>query len=134
MPNNHVTILSSSARGSGAPNSNMITNHGAKGGIFWLEVTAVAGTSPTLDVKLQGYDQDGADWVDLGDNVAGTGAYAFAQKTGANKDQLTIYPGLTASSNAVCSGVLPNQLRAVGTVGGSSTPTVTYTLGVDLIE
>ena len=134
MPNNHVTILSSSARGSGATNSNMITNHSAKGGIFWLEVTAVSGSSPTLDVKLQGYDQDGADWVDLGDNVAGTGAYAFAQKTAASKDQLTIYPGLTASSNAVCSGVLPNQLRAVGTVGGSSTPTVTYTLGVDFID
>ena len=130
----HETLFSSSARGSGATNSNMITNHCGKGGIFWLEVTAVSGSSPTLDVKLQGYDQDGGDWVDLGDNVAGTGAYAFAQKTGASKDQLTIYPGLTASGNAVCSGILPNQFRAVGTVGGSSTTTVTYTLGVDLID
>ena len=134
MPNNHVTILSSSARGSGATNSNMITNHSAKGGIFWLEITAVSGTSPTLDVKLQGYDADGDDWVDLGDNVVGTGAYAFAQKTGASSDELTIYTGLTASSNEVCSGILPNQFRAVGTVGGSSTPTVTYTLGVDLLD
>jgi hypothetical protein len=112
----------------------MITNHGAKGGIFWLEVTAVSGSSPTLDVKLQGYDPDGANWVDLGDNVAGTGAYAFAQKTGASSDELTVYPGLTASSNAVCTGILPNQFRAVATVGGSSTPTVTFTLGVDLID
>ena len=134
MPNNHVTIFSSSARGSGANNSNTITNHNSKGGMFWLEVTAVSGTSPTLDVKLQGYDQDGADWVDLDDNVAGTGAYAFAQKTGASKDQLTVYPGLTASGNAVCTGILPNQFRAVATVGGSSTPTVTFTLGVDLID
>ena len=132
--NSHVTIFSSSARGSGATNSNMITNHSAKGGIFWLEVTAVSGSSPTLDVKIQGYDPDGDDWVDLGNNVAGTGAYAFAQKTGAGQDQLTVYPGLTASGNAVCSGILPNQIRAVGTVGGSSTPTVTYTLGVDFIE
>ena len=132
--NSHVTIFTSSARGSGATNSNMITNHCGKGGIFWLEVTAVSGSSPTLDVKLQGYDADGDDWIDLGDNVAGTGAYAFAQKTGANKDQLTIYPGLTESGNAVGAGVLPNQIRAVGTVGGSSTPTVTYSLGVDFID
>ena len=132
--NSHVTIFSSAARGSGANNSKMITTHCSKGGMFWLEVTAVSVTSPTLDVKLQGYDQDGADWVDLGDNVAGTGAYALAQKTAASKDQLTVYPGLTASGNAVCSGILPNQIRAVATVGGSSTPTVTFTLGVDFIE
>jgi len=130
----HETLFSSSARGSGATNSSMITNHGAKGGIFWLEITAVSGSSPTLDVKLQGYDQDGANWVDLGDNVAGTGAYAFAQKTGASSDELTVYPGLTASSNAVCTGILPNQFRAVATVGGSSTPTVTFSLGVDFID
>ena len=132
--NSHVTVFSSSARGSGANNSNSIINHCAKGGIFWLDVTAVSGTSPTLDVKIQGYDQTGGDWVDLGDNVAGTGAYAFAQKTGAGQDQLTIYPGLTASGNAVCNGILPQQLRAVGTVGGSSTPTVTFTLSVDFIQ
>ena len=137
MPNSHVTIFSSSARGAGANNSNTITTHTSKGGIFWLEITAKSGTSPTLDVKLQGYDQDGGDWVDLGDNVAGTGAYAFSQKSSISepvRDQLTVYPGLTASGNAVCSGILPNQFRAVATVGGSSTPTVTFTLGVDLID
>ena len=132
--NSHYTILSSSARGSGATNSNPVTNHGAKGAIFWLDITAVSGSSPTLDVKIQGYDQTGGDWIDLGDNVAGTGAYAFAQKTGTGQAQLTVYPGLTASSNAVCTGIIPQQIRAVGTVGGSSTPTVTYTLSVDFIE
>lgn len=137
LMNQHVTIFASGAKGSGANNSNPVTNHSGKGGIFWLEITAKSGTSPTLDVKLQGYDQDGGDWVDLGDNVAGTGAYAFSQKSSISepvRDQLTVYPGLTASGNAVCSGILPNQFRAVATVGGSSTPTVTFTLGVDLID
>ena len=134
MPNSHVTIFSTAAYASGANNSKMITNHTAKGGMFWLEVTAVSGTSPTLNVKLQGYDQDGANWVDLDANVAGNAAYAFAEKTGASSDELTIYPGLTASANAVCTGILPNQFRAVATVGGSSTPTVTITLGVDLLD
>ena len=132
--NQHVTIFSSSARGSGANNSNGATNHCGKGAIFWLDITAVSGTSPTLDVKIQGYDQTGGDWVDLGDNIAGTGAYAFAQKSSTGQDQLTVYPGLTASGNAVCNGKIPNRIRAVATVGGSATPTVTFSLSVDFLD
>ena len=132
--NAHATIFSSSAKSSGANNSNPVTNHSGIGAKFWLDITAVSGTSPTLDLKIQGYDQTGGDWIDLADNVAGTGAYAFAQKTGTGQDQLTVYPGLTASGNAVCTGIIPNQIRAVGTVGGSSTPTVTFSLSVDFLD
>lgn len=132
--NQHVTIFASGAKGSGANNSNPVTNHSGKGAMFWLDITAVSGTSPTLDVKIQGYDQTGGDWIDLAANVAGNAAYAFAQKTGAGQDQLTVYPGLTASANAVCTGIIPNQIRAVATVGGSSTPTVTFSLSVDFID
>jgi len=134
LMNQHVTIFASGAKGSGANNSNPVTNHSGKGAMFWLDITAVSGTSPTLDVKIQGYDQTGGDWIDLAANVAGNAAYAFAQKTGAGQDQLAVYPGLTASANAVCTGIIPNQIRAVATVGGSSTPTVTFSLSVDFID
>ena len=113
-------------------NSSPVMTGRHKGGIFWLK--AIVSTGDTVDVTIEGYDKIQGAWTALGTGVGGSGAYAFAQKTAASKDQLTIYPGLTASSNAVCSGILPNQFRAVGTVGGSSTPTVTYTLGVDLLD
>ena len=135
MGNMSQTMLSSSLRAAGAHTSTVITNHSARGGIFYLDITAEGGTA-TLDIKLQGLDQISGDWFDLGNNVMGTGAYAFAQATGVTTGPtvLTVYPGLTASGNAVCSGILPAIFRAHATVAGSSTPTFTFSLGVDLIE
>ena len=135
MTNLRETMFSSSLRAAGTHTSNIITNHSAKGGIFYLDITAEGGTAP-LDVKLQVIDSISGDWTDLGNNVAGTGAYAFAQASGVTTGPtiLTVYPGLTASGNAVCSGILPIQFRAHATVAGSSTPTFTFSLGVDLIE
>ena len=129
------TMFSSSLRAAGAHTSSFITTHGAKGGIFYLDITAEGGTA-TLDVKIQGLDQISGDWFDLADNVVGTGAYVFAQASAVTTGPtvLAVYPGLTASSNAVCTGVLPEVFRAHATVAGSSTPTMTFSLGVDLID
>ena len=134
MANQREIMFSSALRAAGAPTSNIITNHCAMGGIFYLDITAEGGTA-TLDVKLQVLDPIGGDWVDLGNNVAGTGAYAFAQASAVTTGPtiLTVYPGLTASANAVCTGILPMQFRAHATVAGSSTPTFTFSLAVDLI-
>ena len=135
MGNMSQTMFSSSLRGADTYTSTAITNHTAKGGIFFLDITAEGGTA-SLDVKIQGLDQISGDWFDLGNNVMGTGAYAFAQASGVTTGPtvLTVYPGLTASGNAVCSGILPAIFRAHATVAGSSTPTFTFSLGVDLIE
>ena len=129
------TMFSSSLRAAGAHTSSAITTHGAKGGIFYLDITAEGGTA-TIDVKIQGLDQISGDWFDLANNVVGTGAYAFAQASAVTTGPtvLTVYPGLTASGNAVCTGVLPGIFRAHATVAGSSTPTFTFSLGVDLID
>ena len=85
---------------------------------------------------MQGLDQISGDWFDLADNVVGTGAYVFAQATAVTTGPtvLAVYPGLTASGNAVCTGILPAVFRAHATVAGSSTPTMTFSLGVDLIK
>ena len=135
MANQREIMFSSALSAAGAHTSTIITNHCSKGGIFYLDITAEGGTA-TLDVKLQTIDPIGGDWVDLANNVAGTGAYAFAQASGVTTGPtiLTIYPGLTASANAVCTGILPMQFRAHATVAGSSTPTFTFSLGVDLID
>ena len=135
MANISQTMFSSSLRAAGAHTSTFITNHTGKGGIFFLDITAEGGTA-TLDVKLQGLDQISGDWFDLADNVVGTGAYAFAQASGVTTGPtvLAVYPGLTANANTVCRGILPVIFRAHATVAGSSTPTFTFSLGVDLID
>jgi hypothetical protein len=87
-----------------------------------MEITAVSGTSPTLDSKVQAYDALGDVWHDI------TGA-AFAQKSGTGSDYLTIYPGIGETGNEAVSDVIPAFIRVYNTIGGSSTPTVTFTLG-----
>jgi hypothetical protein len=52
MANQREIMFSSALRAAGAHTSNIITNHCAKGGIFYLDITAEGGTA-TLDVKLQ---------------------------------------------------------------------------------
>ena len=122
MPNNRtVTIRSSSALGATGA-TDPVASHGARGIIIYMEVTAVSGSSPTLDSKVQGYDALGDVWHDS------TGA-VFAQKTGAGNDYLTIYPGIGETANEAVSDVIPALIRVHNTIGGSSTPTVTFSLG-----
>jgi hypothetical protein len=73
-----------------------------------IHVSAVSGTSPTLDVK----------WESSPDNTTWTAI------TGAAATQLT------AAGNARCSALVNNQyVRVSSTVGGSAT-TVTYAVAV----
>ena len=116
-----VTIRSSSALGATGA-TERVSSHGARCIIIYMEVTAVSGSSPTLDCKVQGYDALGDVWHDI------TGA-AFAQKTGTGSDYLTIYPGIGETANEAVSDVIPQHIRVHSTLGGSSTPTVTFTLG-----
>lgn len=87
------------------------------GAVFMLNVTDVSGTSPTLDVKIQRKDTASGVYQDV---TAG----AFAQATGAIADTINIYPGGTSDAPEP----LGKVFRAVGTVGGSATPTVTFSL------
>ena len=119
--NRTVTIRSSSALGATAA-TDPVASHGARGIIIYMEITAVSGSSPTLDSKVQAYDALGDVWHDI------TGA-VFAQKTGTGSDYLTIYPGRGETANEAVSEVSPAIIRVHNTIGGSSTPTVTFTLG-----
>lgn len=78
------------------------------GFVGYLNVTAQAGTNPTLDLKFQDAVTNAGPWFDL---------VAAAQITGA-----------TASVSLVPTRAPARFVRAVGTVGGTSTPTFTYTL------
>ena len=94
----------------GTVNKNFDLPDNAKGAVFVLDITAITGTH---DVKIQYADEVSGKYVDV------PGA-AFAQKSGTGTSQLSVYPGLTASANVAVTQVLTKNLRAVSTVGGTS--------------
>lgn len=116
-----VSIFDSAALGA-TTNGNPIQNPtGARGIHLILDVTAVSGTLPTLDVKLQRRCPKTGKYVDLPGG-------AFAQKTGTGTDDLIVYPGVAETSNRSVSDCIGGEFRAVMTIGGSDTPTVTFSL------
>lgn len=120
MINNEITVIPSTTA-TVTFNSDIQTNFEAKGIRLSLNVSAISGTSPTLDVKLQHKDPVSGTWIDI------TGA-AFAQKTSTGTDDLVIYPGITSTANRRVSDALPKTWRAVCTIGGTG-PSVTFSLG-----
>lgn len=115
-------IAAASAARTATGNSGSIDVAGdCKGMHVVLDITASGGTTPTLDVKVQRFDNLSGQWVDL------PGA-AFAQKTGTGTDDLTIYPGIAETANRSVSDVICEEVRFVWTIGGT-TPSFTFTLG-----
>lgn len=99
---------------------------GSKGAKFFLNISAVSGTTPTCVVKIQEKDPISGSWVDV------NGA-AFASKTAVNADTLEIYPGVTAVANRRVSGVLGKTVRAVATIGGT-TPSFNLSLAAVYLD
>lgn len=97
-------------------------------GILVLDITAVAGTTHTLDVKIQVKDTVSGQFVDL------VGC-ALAQKNAISTTILQIIPGIVASANVAVSGRLPGIFRVVQVIGGTGvTPSVTYSLSMLLMR
>lgn len=89
---------------------------------FFLNVSAASGTTPTLDVKIQGKDPVSATYFDL---------VAFAQKTGTGTGRVVIGLGAVDDTNTdnVANAPLPNVIRAAWTIGGG-TPSFTFSVGL----
>lgn len=86
-----VVVFASGAIGSGATNSAQLESE-AKGIALILNVTAVSGTNPTLDVKLQQFESLSNQWVDISGAV-------FQRITGTGQRTLTVYPGPEGPGN-----------------------------------
>jgi hypothetical protein len=98
--------------------------------IFQLDVTAVAGTSPTLDVKIQG-SVDGTNFCDVA---------AFAQATATTRQLLRIstVPGTpqaqvactdaTLAAGTVHQGPIGQLIRVKHAIPGGTTPSFTYSV------
>ena len=124
LPKRQITVFSSSARGSSENSSDFLAKS-RKGVRLYLDITAASGSSPTLDLKLQGLDAESGSYFDL------AGA-AFAQQTGTGSVMLTIYPGIAETANVSVSYYLPETWRVMATIGGS-TPSFTFSIGADLL-
>lgn len=81
-----------------------------------LEVGAVSGTTPTLDVKVQECDTSGGTYTDI------TGA-AFTQVTASNNSQILRVDGLGVGSRK-------RYIRALGTIAGT---TPSFAFGVEAL-
>lgn len=82
-----------------------------KEGEFFLDVTAVSGTSPTLNVVIVTKDPISGKWFTL---------VSFTQATGVTTER------------KVLTGNLGADLAATWTIGGTATPTFTFSIGAVL--
>lgn len=87
-----------------------------------IDVTAASGTSQTLTAQLQGFDVATGKWYNIPWAVT-------ASITGVSTTLLSVGQGLTGVANSVINAVLPNTLRLVYTIGGT-TPSFTFAAGV----
>ena len=120
--NTEITIWASAARTAATTNSADLANYNARGVRLFLNITAATGTTPTLDIKVQAKDSVSGTYHDL------TGV-AFAQQTTTASLDLVLYPGATVTANRSVSSPLPRTWRLVATIGGTDTPTFTFSLG-----
>lgn len=115
-----ITHTAASAGVSGADQTNL----NARGLLLGINITAGTGTSPTLQVIVEGKDAVSGTYYQLLASAAIAATPGFTL--------LSLYPGLTAAANLVANQVLPRTWR-VRTVIGGGTPAVTATVGASVI-
>lgn len=92
------------------------TNH--KGVKVVIDVTALAGTTPTITVTIKGKDPVSGKYYTI---------LASAALNATGTTTLTVYPGLTPSANSTANDVLSATWRIEVVIGGT-TPAVTATI------
>jgi hypothetical protein len=88
-----------------------LENVGCKGGHFAIYIGNIAGSAPTATFTVQGKDPVGGGYYTI---IAST-----ALNTSGATTILKVYPGMTASANAVVSDVIPRWFRVIVTAGGT---------------
>lgn len=122
MINRSIRAVALSAAAAGVTSADL-ENLSGRGAHVVIDVTAISGTSPTLTVTVDGYDETSGKYYTL---------LQSASLSATGTTVLRIYPGVTAAANAAASDVIPRVFRVATTIGGT-TPSVTATVGVNLI-
>lgn len=110
--------LSSARVASG--NGLTFTNHNGRGVAFWLNVTAVSGTTPTMTVRIQWSPDNGTTWLDMDTTNLQT-----VSITGTSNHVLRVAPGLPVTANLSANQIAPRLMRLAWTIGGT-TPSFTF--------
>ena len=118
--NRQDTVFASAAR-TATVDSDDQTNANFRGGRLHLDITAVSGTTPTLDITIRS----------AGTFFLAIAGAAFAQKTATGQDELVVYPGVAETANESVSDILPRLWDANAVIGGT-TPSFTFSLVVQL--
>lgn len=127
----HETLRTLTAYATASLNVDFSPPVGATAAIFYWRISAVAGTTPVADLKLQYEDPTSGQFIDI------DGA-AFAQKTAASFQALQVSPHLTADSTGdflAAKAHLSRKMRAVFTFDrAEANETYTATLAVDWLK
>jgi hypothetical protein len=118
--NREVTVFASAAY-TASQNSADLKNPYGRGVIVTIDATASAAT-PSVVFTIQGKSSLGSDYYTI---------LASAAITGAGTTVLRVYPGLTASANAVASDVLPIYWRVAAVAGDADS--LTYSVSANII-
>lgn len=95
--------------------------------IMMLDISVVAGTTPTLDVKLQWKSPNGV----FTDYIAS--AALFGQKNAAGRFKFLIGPNIASAANVSLLDTPPMVLRCVATLGADSDEVVTFSVSAQEI-
>lgn len=120
--NNDVQIAASSARTVSGDSGDQ-TNFNARGLKLFINVSAVSGTTPSMTITIQGKDVTSGVYYNILSGVA---------ITAAGTQLLEVYPGLTASANAVANDILPRTFKVAWAITGT-TPSFTFSIGASEI-
>lgn len=122
MSNISLATLTAQGAAANQPSADQL-NPSGRGVKVVVDITAISGTTPTLTVTIQGKDPVSGKYFTL---------LASAALNATGTTVLTVYPGLTASANAVASDVLPRDWRIIWTAGG--TPVITATIAAIVVK
>lgn len=115
------TLFASAAR-TATVNGDDVIGEPGRGLHLTINVSAVDAT-PSVVFTLQGKDTASGTYYTL---------LASAAITGTGTTVLKLYPGLSASANAIANDVLPSVWRVIATHADADS--ITYTVGADLLS
>jgi hypothetical protein len=119
-----VTIEASAARTTTA-NGTTITNASGRGAMFYINVTAATGTTPSLVAQLQVQDPVSLNFID----IVGAATPAI---TATGLSMLTVCPGISEAANTRVAQGLPRTFRFRWTITGT-TPSFTFSIGAQYL-
>lgn len=116
-----IAALVAAGVGANSPDQENVTGKGIN---LYINITNLAGTTPSLTVTLQGKDSLTNQYYTILASVA-LNATGFTR--------LVVYPGIVAAANTAANDILPDTWRIVTAVGGSAGQAVTATISACII-